>query len=52
MRVPTAVLPSGIEEVLNLKMVRAFFRWLNAADTVGLMGVFLTCWSGYGQYAL
>lgn len=41
MRVPTAVLPSGIEEVLNLKMVRAFFRRLNAADTVGLMG-FLT----------
>ncbi|WP_308033612.1 hypothetical protein [Neisseria bergeri] len=48
MRGRTAVLPSGIEEIPNLKTVRAFFRRLNAADTVGLMGVFLTCWSGYG----
>ncbi len=34
-------MPSGIEEVPNLKTVRAFFRRLNAADALGLMG-FLT----------
>lgn len=49
MRGRTADLPSGIEEVPNLKTVRAFFfRRLNVSDAVGLMGVFLTCWSSYG----
>lgn len=48
MRGRTADLPSGIEKIPNLKTVRDFFRRLNAAGTVGLMGVFLTCWSGYG----
>lgn len=48
MRGRTADLPSGIEKIPNLETVRAFFRRLNVSNAVGLMGVFLTCWSSYG----